>query len=460
MRLTRRQVAMGAVAALIAPLASGGSRAPARRRLAITGANVLPMVPGAVPIENALVVIANGRIEHIGPLQATRPPSDAQVVAGQGKWLMPALTDMHVHTLVDRVSGPLEDDYLVHATLTPYLANGVLQIFNLSATAASISLAASVDGGSVRGPRVANAVMIDGSPPVWPQTATIAATPDQGRRIVRELADAGHRFVKVYSRLELDVYAAIIDEARQRGLRVVGHIPNAVKGQPERAFVPGLGLIAHGEELAKQSPTLSDDDIVRFAKLAKANGTWLCPTLTSSEWIARQTRSLDALKALQTLRYLPKRVTDTWLGSNRYASSATPERIERFDRFVEFNRGLVRGFAAEGVPLVSGTDSLIPGVVPGFALLDELQALAAAGLSNDQVLAAATRLPAQWLGVDADRGTIELGKRANLLLLDANPQQDIAAARKAAGVVVDGEWLARAELDQTMHWLAERNRLE
>ena len=124
---------------------------------------------------------------------------------------------------------------------------------------------------------------------------------------------------------------------------------------------------------------------------------------------------------------------------------------------VEFHRRLVKALKAEGVPMVAGTDAMTSGVVGGFSLHEELELLVGAGMTNEEALASATRLPAIWLGVDGDRGTVEVGKRADLVLLDANPLANISNIRKIAGVFVNGRWLDRAALDALMADLVKRN---
>ena len=124
---------------------------------------------------------------------------------------------------------------------------------------------------------------------------------------------------------------------------------------------------------------------------------------------------------------------------------------------VEFNRELVKEFTAAGIPVLTGTDSPVPGLAPGFSLHDEFQSLASAGMTNLQVLEATTRLPAEWLGTISDRGTVEPGKRADLVLLDANPLDDIRNTRRIAAVIRDGHYLPRKELDSRMRKLVEAN---
>jgi N-acyl-D-aspartate/D-glutamate deacylase len=198
---------------------------------------------------------------------------------------------------------------------------------------------------------------------------------------------------------------------------------------------------------------------VRFAKLAKQSGTWVTPNLVAMRWIASQARSLDELKANPQNAYMHPLLQSKWMKANQYNRDLSkPKTVAYLDRMVEFHRRLVRALKEEGVPMVAGSDTLVSGVVSGFSLHEELELLAGAGLSNADVLASATRLPAEWLGVLADRGTIEVGKRADLVLLDADPLVDVANTRKIAGVFLNGRYLDRKKLDAMMADLAKRNK--
>ena len=167
-------------------------------------------------------------------------------------------------------------------------------------------------------------------------------------------------------------------------------------------------------------------------------------------------RNPDSLKSRPELRFLAPRLHAVVVNHNPYVAQASPERIQFLQRIVEFNRHLVRAFAAAGIPVVAGTDSPVPGLVPGFSLHDELEAMARAGLSNRQVLEGATRLPCEWLGISADRGTVEAGKRADLLLLDADPFADVSNTRRISAVIVGGRYLSRALLDRRLEALDAR----
>jgi len=424
--------------------------------IAIEHVTVIPMTVGGGVLSDATVVIANGRITALqGPA-----PEGATRVDGTGKWLLPGLTDMHVHVPSDAYMGPkkyptqgptlhLDPQHL----MTPYIANGVTQIFNLDASAGSISQRNDIERGTVSGPHMALAALIDGGS----GQGRRANSPSDGRQAVRDAKAEGYEFIKVYSELDTATYAAIVDEASEQGLKTVGHIPEAFQGNLGAAFVPHFGMVAHAEEFSKHSKDFSDSDAVHYAQLAKRNGTWLTSSLTTIHWIASEIRSLDELRALPSLKYMHPLVQSKWLMANHYNRDFTLEDAEHFERMAEFQTRLVRAFLAAGVPIVAGTDAGTSGVVPGFSLHDELELLAGTGMTNEEALASATRLPAEWLGVDGERGTIEVGKAADMVLLDADPLANIANTRSIHGLVLNGRWLDRTNLDAMLNELAMWN---
>jgi cytosine/adenosine deaminase-related metal-dependent hydrolase len=432
------------------------SASPARSIIAIEHVTVIPMTPGSDVLRDATVIIEDDRIISLsGPI-----PADANRIDATGKWLIPGLTDMHVHVPTDGYLRPkrypTEPPSLFFSTqdiMTPYLANGVTQILNLDSRPEHFAQRNQVEKGEVLGPHMALAAVINSGNP----NGFSAATPSDGRQAVRDAKSQGYEFIKPYSALAADVFIAIIDESSKQGLKTVGHIPDAFQGNLDATFVPHFGMVAHAEELAKHSTDFTDADAARFAQLLKNNGTWLSPTLTVMRWIASQSRSLDELAASPNLQYLHPLLQSKWLMANRYRKNGTPELAGYFDRMVDFHNRLVRACKAAGVPIVAGTDTLTSGVIAGFSLHEELALLVAAGLTPREALDAATRQPCVWLGVDSDRGTIEPGKRADFVLLDHDPLADIANTRAIAGVCVNGRWTDRNALDAMLADLAKRN---
>lgn len=433
-------------------------------RLAIEHVTVLSFAEGAGALEDRTVVLNAGRIESIEPARGVRLPADVKRIDGRGKWLMPSLTDMHVHIENERMlalftslnigAGAIDPADL----FLPFVANGVLQIFDPAATAESIARRGDVESGRVLGPHIELAAMVDGVPPIWPfGFSHIAATPEDGRQFVRDMKADGFSFVKIYSKLDVDTFVAILDEARKQGVRVIGHIPGGRQDQTEKYLRPGFEMVVHAEQFAYQAADIDTAirNIPRYVALARSNGTSLTSTLSLNERIVEQMRHPDTLVTRPEIRFVNPLTREFWTAHSSYAN-APPERIARLAQVVEFNNKLVKAFVEAGIPVLPGTDTTVPGMVAGFSTHDELEALARAGLSSEQILTAATRLAAQWLGTEADRGTVERGKRADLLLLDADPLADVANARRIAAVIVGGRYMPRAELDRKMEDLARR----
>jgi hypothetical protein len=267
----------------------------------------------------------------------------------------------------------------------------------------------------------------------------------------------GFSFVKTYSKLDLATFTAIVDEAHRQGVRVVGHIPGRGRGETESWLQPGYEMVMHAEEFAYQTddPAHWTDHIPDYVALARKHGVLLCATLALDAKILEQMRDPGVLQRTPGIETVNPLVRAFWSAGSPYAH-ASAGQIRAVAAVVAFNSGLVKAYADAGLPVFAGTDTLVPGVVAGVSLHDELEALVAAGLTPQEVLVTDTRRAAEFLGVSGDRGTVEVGKRADLLLLDADPMADIANTRRIAGVVAGGRWLPRAELDRRMADLARR----
>lgn len=415
------------------------------------------MTGKGIVLLNATVLIENNKIVSLnGPV-----PEYAQVIEGKGKWLIPGLIDMHVHIPVD---GHFNTFYPTRAAavftntqdiMTPFIANGVTTIFDLNSRAGHFGQRNEILRGDVIGPRMALAAMINGGS----GDGRIANTAADGRQSVRMAKAEGYEFIKVYSQLNISTYNAIVDEAGKQGMKVVGHIPDSFQGKIEKAFIPHFGMVAHAEEFFKQTEKDNDQDPRRLAQLARENGTWLTPTLIAIVSAADQGRSLDGLKASVSLQYVHPLLQSKWITSNNYNRNANAGSIARLEKMIEFNKKLVAACKAGGVPVVAGTDAGTSGVVWGFSLHDELELLVKAGLTPEEALNSATRLPAAWLGIDSLVGTIEKGKFADMILLDENPLNDIRNTRKIAGVFINGHWLDRSKINEMLRDLSDRNAL-
>jgi hypothetical protein len=422
---------------------------------AIKNVNIIPMTAENNMLENATVVIKDKKIVSINePI-----PYGATIIEGNGKWLIPGLIDMHVHNLADinfSSNYPTKGATLFTDTqdfMLLYISNGVTTVFELSGRVEHFGQRNEIAKGKVIGPRIALAFLIDGED----ASGNVANTPSEGRQTVRIAKSQGYEFIKVYSRLNIETYKAIIDEANKQEMKVIGHIPMAFKGATVEAFVPHFGMVAHAEEFSKQTYELTPQMAEQFAKLSKQNGTWVTPNLSNLVWIANQARSLEGILNLPSFEYVHPLMQSKWITSNQYNQGTSPERVAYFDSLVDFHVLLLKAFKKEGVPIVAGTDAGTSGIVWGFSLHDELELLVEAGLTQEEALVSATRLPATWLEIDDKIGTVEVDKYADLVLLDANPLEDINNTRKISGVFVNGHWLNKIEIDAMLADLAARN---
>lgn len=425
----------------------------------IKNVNIIPMTENNKVIENATVVIQNQKILSINDII----PADAITIDGIGKYLIPGLIDMHVHTNADlnfRENSPTQGATFFMNTqdvMATYIANGVTTIFELGGRVEHFGQRNEIAKGYVVGPRMAIAAVINGGDPN--NGGRIVNTPSDARQAVRSAKAEGYNFIKAYSHLNIESFKAVVDEAQKQGLKVVGHIPDAFKGQTGEAFVPNFSLVAHAEEFSKQirNQNKTKEDAINFAQMAKENNTWLTPNLLAIVKIRDQVQSLDSIRSMKTLKYVHPLLQDKWLTSNNYNKHSSAEFINYLDSLITFHKQLVVAFKDADIPMVIGTDAGVSGVVTGFSLHDELGLLVDAGLTNEEALISATRLPSQWLNIEKKVGTVETGKFADLILLDSNPLEDIKNTRKITGVFVNGNWLDKEKIDIMLEDLEEWN---
>ena len=448
---------------LAAPL--GG----AAQTFAFTHVTVIDMT-GAPPQADMTVVVTGNRLATLGPSRAVRIPKGGLAYDATGKFLIPGLWDMHVHAAWSSTLptfGPL------------FLVNGVTGVREMWGSldvvaGAHISLAQH----HLTEPRfVASGQVLDGSPPIWEGSIGLASA-DQARRVVDSLHAAGADFIKVYNLLPRDVYTAIVAEAKRLDMPVVGHVPVAVgalaaskAGQRSIEHLTDLLLSCSTHETAlraalvaafeeprdslralgrRQQPelldTYSSDKCQALAAQLLRDSTWQVPTLT----VLRAFAHLDdsVFTSDPRLQYMSRETRDGWNPRNDFRfKTMTPADFARTKRTYAKQVELVGLLHRAGVPILAGTDVLNPYCFPGFSLHDELALLVRAGLTPLEALQTATINPAEFFGMQGALGTVEKGKIADLVLLDANPLENIANTRRIAAVIANGRLFDRVALN-------------
>lgn len=372
------------------------------------------------------VVIRGGRIAAIGPAAKLTPGESALRIDGRGKFLMPGLADLHVHLFNSK-------DLLL------YLANGVTTIRNLGGYGAAdsiLEIRRQVRAGERLGPTIyTSGNWLDGDPP-FRQINTVLRTPAEARAEVARQARAGFDFIKVYATLTPIVYQEILAAARASGIPVTGHIPGPVGLDQvldgEQVGVDHAGGLAVGGEPRLIASRLKQADVAVTTTLVMLR---LALSMRGAP------ERLEELLAAPEAKLISPATRQFWREAPFLGMPRTEAVLEQYARTEE----LVRAMAHAGVPLLLGTDAGLWGNAPGFSALDEVKLLVKSGLTPYQALRAATVAPAAFLNRQVrgaeQPGALRKGNRADLILLEGNPLDDVAHLRHRAGVMARGEWL-------------------
>lgn len=449
---------------LVLLLASPSISAPT---LTITNATVIDVSNGALRRGQTIVVDGN-HIVRVG-LPSTAVAAGGQVVDVKGMYVIPGLWDMHTHAYFGW-SRDFGDSYV----LPMFIANGVTGIRDMGSDLDSVLQARNlVAAHRLTGPRmVVSGPMLDG-PRVTFAASIAIATQDDGRKAVRLLKSKGVDFIKIQSGVPRDAYPAIADEAKKQGLPFDGHVPDAIRASEaiaagQRTFEHLIGIFeastpdedaflsrryGAGKDpsvnkslaafLDRYDPSRERTIIERLA----ASGVWQCPTLfwERGQWL------VDVIDWRQDsdIAYTPR----TWIekkypsSQKSIAESMDSDPLDVRRRFVEHELEIVRALHAAGVPFLAGTDTPAGvDVTPGISLHLELQRFVDAGLTPLEALQTATINPARFFGRTSDFGSVQAGRLADLLILSANPLEDIANTRTISGLVADGKYWAPTEI--------------
>ena len=457
--ISRRSILAAVAIVTAAPVAA--------QTLTLLNASVVDVTKGTIQ-RRMTVSIDGNRITGVRPAQNGKV--NGRVVNLQGAYVIPGLWDMHTHAYFG-----WPKDFGDNYVLPLFIANGITGIRDMGSDLDAVLKArADVAAHRLIGPRmVVSGPMLDG-PKVSFAASIAISTPDDGRKAVDMLKSRGVDFIKVQSGVPRDAYFAITDEAKRDNIEVEGHVPDAIRASEavasgQRTFEHLIGIFeastpdedmflerryGAGKDSTqnKSLATLLDRyDAKReaniIALLAK-NNVWQCPTLfwERGQWLVDV---IDFTKD-PDLAFTPK----TWItkkfpaSAKSIAGSMDTDPLAVRQKFVDHELDIVRKLNAASVPFLAGTDTPAGvDVTPGISLHLELQRFVAAGFTPLQALQTGTINPARFLGKTSEFGTVQMGRVADLVILRANPLDDIGNTRSIAGVISDGKYWSSSDIE-------------
>ncbi|HEV8357176.1 MAG TPA: amidohydrolase family protein [Gemmatimonadales bacterium] len=442
------------LALLLAALTAAAQQRPP---VVILNVNVIPMDRERV-LAGQTVVVEGDRIVAVGPTASVKVPAGALRVNGAGKYLIPGLGEMHAHIPPGNAT-----DAEIARTLELWVVNGVTTVRGMLGTARHLPFRDRANRGEILSPRIRT------SGPSFNGNSVPDA--DSAVRMAKAEKAAGYDFLKIHPGVPRAAFDSLARTADLLNIRFAGHVPLAVglRRAIEAKYwsvdhLDGfLEALATGDSVTTPQQdgffglTLMDRlDEARLPGLVagmKAAGVWVVPTEAFFEAVAGD-EPVEQLRARPELRYVPEALVQSWVNATVQQRSATPAEVRR--RFIAVRRRILKALHDGGAGIVLGSDSPQLWNAPGFSLARELASYVAAGLTPYQALETGTRNVAVFLGNEEEAGTIAAGKLADLILLDANPLEDIASVGKQAGVMIGGRWLPRDEIERRLAALAVR----
>lgn len=410
-------------------------------------------------VENQTVIVRGERIESVGDSGNVETPSDEIVINCAGKYLMPGLVDMHAHVE--------HEDALIL-----FLANGVTTIRNMWGTPSHLVWKDRIQKGEIIGPTIYTAgPVIDGPPGVW-DGSIVLDNPADVEQLVLKHIEQGYDYLKVYY-LKKEVFKALIAAAKRYDIPVIGHVSDDVgiegvlaSGQYTIEHLDGYSKMLEADDSPFRSDTfdyhsyimtwnhIDESKMPAAAALTKSSGVWNCPTLVVYQRNASPAQA-DSLYALPEMQYMDPVSLASWDPATYFVTmNLTAEEWEA-DHMAYLVLTRFTGYLHKaGARLLLGTDTPNPFVVPGFSIQTELQNFIKAGMTPYEAIKTGTYNAAECLGELDHSGTIAAGKRADLILLNENPLEDVGNITDRVGVMARGRWFSEEELQGRLEQIA------
>lgn len=426
---------------------------------AFLNVNVLPMDDaGERVLERQIVMIENGRVSLIGDADQFSVAEDVTSVDAEDYFLMPGLTEMHGH-----LPNPRMSDEDVRNLLFLYVANGVTTVRGMQGDPSQFALRSAIERGRLLGPKLYLASVA--------MNGTSVTTPEEASQRAREYKVDGYDLIKTHEGMSLDVFDALAETASEVHIPFGGHVSDYVGLR--HALASGQVSIDHldnyVEALASSDDRVDEDrglrgvgallesvDESRIPELVRATveaGAWVVPTMVLWETAFFNDRgSADVLSERPEVRYMPTEMVDRWREAVDTRLESTEIEINR--RIASLRRNVLTALHEGGANIAIGTDSPQIFSVPGFAMYHEMALYTEVGMTPYEVLEIGTRRPAEYFDATDEFGTVAVGRRADLLLLSANPTDDISHIRNRVGVMVNGRWIPSDEIERRLRNIA------
>jgi imidazolonepropionase-like amidohydrolase len=417
----------------------------AAQDLAFVGVNVVPMDRNGI-LDNQTVIVRDGRIAGVAPAGSTRVPDRALRIDGRGKYLMPGLGEMHGH-----IPSPLQPREFIEQVLFLYVANGVTTVRGMQGAPGQLDFRERAKRGELLAPNLYLAG------PAF-SGKTIKSAEEAIQRVRQQKAE-GWDLLKVLPGLARDHYDAMAKTAKEVGISFAGHVPADVgllhaiqSGQQTFDHLDG-----YIEYLQGDKGPVADAKFQEVTKLSREAGVWVVPTMALWETL-RGTADLATLLAFPELKYMPPQQIQQWKSAQENLLK-NPDFKPDVARNVITNRmRLLKALHEGGVKVLLGSDAPQRFSVPGFSIHREMKRMADAGMKPYDILRSGTYNVGLYLKEKDDFGTIEVGKRADLILLEANPLESIRNIARRSGVMVSGRWLPEREIQLRLDQIAASHR--
>jgi imidazolonepropionase-like amidohydrolase len=428
-------------AAVIVLLASMQAGAPPPKSVAFANVSVVPMTGNQI-LPNQTVVVTGDRITAVGPAKTAKVPDGATRIDGQGKYVMPGLAEMHGH--IPGGNAPRE---FVDNVLFLYVASGVTTVRGMQGAPGQIDLREAAKRGEIVAPNLYLA---------GPQFSggSVKSAEDAIARVKQQKSE-GWDLLKVQEGLSVPAYDAMAKTAKQVGIRFGGHVPDDVgllhamdMGQETFDHIDG-----YVEQLDGRAKPVEDKALQDLVQRTKKAGAWIVPTMFVWETLQGPV-TLESRTGLAELRYMPAAQVEQWTKGLDSRLKNPQYNAAQAKLHIDNRMKILKALQDGGVRILLGSDAPQQFNVPGFSIHREMRRMADAGISAYEVVKSGTANVGQYFKAQDTFGTIAAGQRADLILVDANPLENVSNVEKRSGVMVRGRWLPASEIDAALAKIA------